>query len=73
MLGRLSKRSSEGWVLSAGAALHTYQQTSAQAAPEGERGSQQQLPGQQGRLNPFPTAAKRLLKSPEAAGERNPP
>lgn len=42
-------------------------------SPGRATGSQQQLPGQRGSLNPFPAVAKRLLKSPEAVGERNPP
>lgn len=41
-------------------------------SPGRATGSQQQLPGQRGSLNPFPAVAKRLLKRPEAVGERNP-
>lgn len=41
-------------------------------SPGRATGSQQQLPGQRGSFNPFPAVAKRLLKSTEAVGERNP-
>lgn len=64
--GKVSARA--GCSRLAGAALHTYQQTS--AAPEGEHGcSQSRL---QGSFNPFPAKAKRLLESWKSAGERNP-